>query len=492
MKPRRNTGRKTGRPEEVKRRLLLVDDESECIGPLCELLKENGFMVSAFTSASDALEALSQQTFDLLLTDLVMPEIDGIALLQDALRIDPSIVGIIMTGKGTVQSAVKAMKLGAFDYLIKPFDFAIMKQVLMRALEIRRLREVEKTYQALFENAVGGVYRITPEGNYITVNDAFARLLGYGSPRETRECLKDIGCHLYVDQTRFGRFVRLLEEHTVVLGFESEIIRKDSTRIWISENAFAVRDAKGTPLYYEGIVEDITEKKKSQEELRKSREQLRHLSAHLQSSIEKERRYIAREIHDELGQVLTALHIDLFWLDNKIPRNLGAVRQKIRSMSALVDSGAVAVHRISSEMRTGILDDLGLTAAIEWQRDEFQKRTGIACKVLVGSEYRDLRQDIATAVYRILQEALTNIARHASATLASIRLSEVNGMILLQVEDNGKGIAPEKISAPTSFGLTGICERAYLLKGHVDIRGIHGEGTVLTVALPLDQEYDTV
>lgn len=471
-------------------RLMVVDDDIDSLTPICDLLSNYGYLVAGYTSGKDALEEMKDQNFDLLLTDLVMPEMDGITLLREALEIDPFILGIIITGKGTIQSAVKAMKVGAFDYVLKPIDLGMLKQILFRAMEVRRLREAENKYRSIFENAVGGIYQMSPEGKYITANTALARILGYESPDDLTRNISIIGSQLHVQPDRHAEFIRLIHENNGISGFESEVYRNDGKKIWISENAHAVHDVNGKILYYEGTIEDITERKHAEDQLRSSREQLRNLSAHLQSAREKERMYIAREIHDELGQMLTALKLDISLLNSKIPKDQKTLLAKTKSMSDLIDNAVKTVQRISAELRPGLLDDLGLAAAIEWQLGEFQTRSGIHCKLKVNSEEIILDQDCSTAIYRILQEALTNIARHANATNVKVSLRRIADKIELMVTDNGKGITEEEISGTKSFGLIGIRERAHLLGGEVKIIGIRGEGTTVRANIPCKEETE--
>ena len=228
---------------------------------------------------------------------------------------------------------------------------------------------------------------------------------------------------------------------------------------------------------------DITERKRAEEQLRSSREQLRNLSAYLQSMREEERTNIAREIHDELGQVLTALKMDASWLGTKY-REFGPIVEKTKSMADLIDSTIRTVKRICTELRPGVLDDLGLVAAIEWQAEEFQKRTGIDCNVSFYPNDIILDGERSTTIFRILQETLTNVIRHAEATKVRVLLERGDGRLLLRVEDNGKGITKSQISAHSSFGLIGIRERARFLGGEVRIEGSEGKGTTVTVSLP--------
>jgi len=264
-------------------RLLIVDDESDSLAPVCELLEKCGYMVNGYTSCEDALAALREDCYDLLLTDLVMPEMDGITLLKEAFALDPGLVGIIVTGKGSIESAVNALKSGAFDFVLKPLDLEMLKQTVSRGMEFRRLREGERKYRSIFENAIGGIYQTTKEGRCITANRALARILGYGSPEEFIAGAEDIST-LYAEKGRRQEFVGLIEKNNILTGFESEVFRKDGSRIWIREHARAIYNSLGNLQYYEGCVEDITVRKRAEEELKNSREQLRRLSAYLESA----------------------------------------------------------------------------------------------------------------------------------------------------------------------------------------------------------------
>ncbi|MCL5021814.1 MAG: PAS domain-containing sensor histidine kinase [Nitrospirae bacterium] len=230
---------------------------------------------------------------------------------------------------------------------------------------------------------------------------------------------------------------------------------------------------------------DVTERKEAEEQLKTSREQLRNLSAHLQTLREKERTSIAREIHDELGQALTALKMDVSWLGKKY-REVDIIAKKAASMAFLIDSTIATVKRISSELRPVALDDLGLTAALEWEAEEFQRRTGIDCTVTFHPPDIVLEKDLATAIFRIVQESLTNVIRHAEATRVSVSLEEREGAAVLSIEDNGKGITEDQIADSEAFGLIGIRERAVFLGGRATFEGSPGKGTVVTVVLPLD------
>jgi signal transduction histidine kinase len=232
----------------------------------------------------------------------------------------------------------------------------------------------------------------------------------------------------------------------------------------------------------------IDSRKRIEDQVRESREELRALSTHLQSVIEKERARIAREIHDELGQVLTGLKFDVSWLRDRAKEDMRVPeREKLNATLKNIDAAIHSVRRIATELRPPVLDTLGLTAAIEWQAKDFETRTGIRCQLDPMAEDIPVDRDGATAVFRIFQEALTNIGRHAFATQVSVGLQRVNGRLLLRIEDNGRGIEATRVSGSYSLGILGMQERVRLLNGEMNIRGEQGEGTVINVDIPLNR-----
>ena len=229
------------------------------------------------------------------------------------------------------------------------------------------------------------------------------------------------------------------------------------------------------------------ERRTAEEELKASREKLRNLSEYIQTVREKERTRIAREIHDNLGQTLTALKMDLSWLEKRLGADQTLLRDKINSMTLLAQDTIQTVQRVSAELRPGILDDFGLVAAIEWQADEFQQRSNISARLSLPAEPIHLARDQSTAVFRIFQEALTNVIRHAGASEIEVRLTQADGRLCLTVRDNGRGISSREISDPRSFGLIGMQERVHPWKGEVAFQGIPNQGTTVIISIPLTE-----
>jgi signal transduction histidine kinase len=231
-------------------------------------------------------------------------------------------------------------------------------------------------------------------------------------------------------------------------------------------------------------------------QLRQSTEQLRALSGHLERVREEERTRIARGLHDELGQMLTGLKMDVSWLSKRLGdasqiENMSPLLEKTRSMTALIDRTIVAIRRLISELRPPVLDHLGLVAALEWQAGEFQQRTGIRCEFVCPLKKVTLSSAGTTALFRILQEALTNVTRHAKAAKVTIRLEQVGDALRLAVEDDGIGIMEQEAAGLSSFGLIGLRERVALLGGKLALNGRPGKGTTLTAQIPLPRLEET-
>ncbi len=235
---------------------------------------------------------------------------------------------------------------------------------------------------------------------------------------------------------------------------------------------------------------EIGERKRAEDRLKASREQLRNLSTHLQSVREEERRGVAREIHDELGQALTTLKLDLSLLRDEVGPDAAEANRRIADMVQICNATIKSVKRLITELRPRLLDDLGLTAAIEWQSDEFQRRTGIICKTSILPNEILLDPERSTAIFRIFQETLTNIARHSGATRVDVLLRKVGENVTLEVSDNGCGISEEQIRDSRSFGLIGMRERAKYFGGALAMKGNPGSGTVVTVTLEAEREKD--
>jgi two-component system, NarL family, sensor histidine kinase UhpB len=231
--------------------------------------------------------------------------------------------------------------------------------------------------------------------------------------------------------------------------------------------------------------DERAEHRRAADQLRESHERLRALSEYLQRVREEERTRIAREVHDELGQALTSCKLDLSWLASKLPKDQKPLVDKTKALTAHIDATIQTVRRISTELRPGVLDHLGLVAALEWQANEFQNRTGIRCDVHAEISEPLPDPNLSTTLFRIFQETLTNVIRHAGATQVVVDLKEADGRITMEVKDNGRGISRKEMTNTRSMGLLGMRERAALLGGIFRIGRItRGKGTRVSVSIP--------
>jgi PAS domain S-box-containing protein len=255
---------------------------------------------------------------------------------------------------------------------------------------------------------------------------------------------------------------------------------------WINWRA-SPRLLDGGAVVWDGVAVNVTEAKTAQADLIQSQRQLQALSAYLQTAREEEKAHISREIHDELGGTLTALKMDAYWLAKKLPSGFEDLQGKLKGMLGMVDGAVQTTRRICTELRPTVLDDLGLVAAIEWQVAEFQKRMDIECVFQRPASDVELDEGMAVALFRILQESLTNVARHANASRVYVAYQATADTVCLAVEDNGCGIAPRAMEAGHSHGLRGIRERVRQFNGRVDITGTPGRGTGVLVQLKLER-----
>jgi len=233
------------------------------------------------------------------------------------------------------------------------------------------------------------------------------------------------------------------------------------------------------------LIHEIKERRIAEEQLQESQVQLRALAARLIAVREQERTRMAREIHDELGQVLTGLKLEVTWLAKRLAGNQKPLVEKTETICRLIDSTVRLVRRISTGLRPEILDEMGLVAAIGWQAGEFQKRAGIRCRLKLPADQGALDKELSTAVFRIFQEILTNIARHARASSVNVDLNISDDRLSLRVADNGIGIAGGQIHSRESLGLLGMRERAQLFGGEVSIQGASHTGTTVSVSIPM-------
>jgi len=347
-----------------------------------------------------------------------------------------------------------------------------------RQLEI--IQESERKYRNLFENSQVGIVRISVDDFKVhDCNATSLRMFG----KETDTGIEMLLTSSLSEEDR-RMFAAHLRKGEPVENFQRRVSVDSAKPLWVS---FSFRMFPGTE-FAEGILVDITEGKTAEEQLLASHQQLRNLSAHLQSVREEERVRIAREIHDELGQVLTVAKLYLSVLLDGVVSGKStsgeAISKSLESITNIVDDSITLVKGIAYQLRPMILDELGLKEALEWECAEFQKRTGIACRMRSGDEL-ELGREESAAVFRILQEALTNVARHAKASEVDVEVTTIGRMLSLHVRDNGRGIPAGDRQKPRSLGIVGMKERAIFLGGRLKVTSGTNGGAEVVLEVPI-------
>ncbi len=353
--------------------------------------------------------------------------------------------------------------------------------------ERRRAEEEWRMMSGVFENALDGMAQFDSNGVHIRVNRAYAAMHGY-VPAEM----------LGLDWQE----IIPLEEHAKVIDayigmmtggrhvIESRARRKDGTTFHRETVMITAHDADGAFAGHHAFTRDITSRIEAEQLIRESRERMRELTGHLQRAREEERTRIAREIHDNLGQNMTALKMEIGTLSSRfrdhVPRgHRPHFSRRSRGISQLLDATVNLIRQIASDLRPGVLD-LGLGVALEWQAAQFAKRSGVPCKVESRGLEREPGPQAAIVVFRIFQELLTNVARHAQATRIRAELAAKGRVLTLRVHDNGRGITSSELGRSRSLGLLGMRERAASIGGTLALQGDPSTGTTALLTIPLD------
>ena len=477
-------------------RLLLVEDSGDDAALVFAALSAEFEVFPLRVENGAAMkQALGEQSWDAVLSDFNLPEFSTLEALDILKSGNFDIPFIVVSGYIGEESAVALMKSGAHDFVMKG-NLGRLVPALKRELneaEVRRekrqmelaLKRSEARFHAMTNNVPGMVfqYRLDgTKGRFSYASEGAAAICGLSPSHLVSD--PDALMALF-SEADMKTFIAARDHSAAALGawnWEGRILLSGNHVKWINLRATPRRVEDGS-LLWDGVLFNITDSKLKEEELRWSRETLGQLSAHRDTVREDERRSIAREIHDELGQALTALKIDVDWLSRKLPEEAG-VGGKLRSMSNILAGTVDSVRRIAENLRPGMLDDLGLAAAIEWQVEQFGERTGIDCELIMNREEFNLDDRLATCIFRIIQETLTNVARHAGADRVEVSLVEENGEIELEVSDNGRGFheSPKK----GSYGLLGMKERVKMLGGEVAVSSSPGRGTSVRVRLPIE------
>jgi len=345
------------------------------------------------------------------------------------------------------------------------------------------LQGADHTYRVFVERMNEGAAVLSSDRTVLHCNGRFARFLGAGLQSVIGSSMLDLVWP--DDHPKLEALLRRAAQRNCRGEIRLQSRKGAPLSVHLSLNPLRLDNTRAVCL----IASDLSETKRAEQELRASSEQLRSLAAHLLSVREEERTRISREVHDELGQSLTAVKMDLAWLAARLPPRSGQMLKKIGATRQLADSMIQSIRRISTELRPAVLD-LGLADAVEWQVQEFQARSGIQCTVRVLTR-EVVASNASTAMFRIFQETLTNVARHAKATRAEVILQKQRDRLVLLIRDNGRGFDQADPSLSKSLGLLGMRERAAILGGRVTISSAPGKGTTVTAWIPLPSPDDS-
>jgi signal transduction histidine kinase len=371
-----------------------------------------------------------------------------------------------------------------------PVFIAISNDLSAHQASAEALQRSEARFRAIVSNTPGLFYQFLRKSNgsmsFPYLSDGCHAVLGVSAERLCADSELFLKLILPEDRQSYLDSLEASAAGMRAWNWEGRIwVEKWEDIKWINLRS-TPRALPDDDVQWEGIMTNITQSKQEQEEIMRSRAQLAELSAHVETVKEKERTRIAREIHDDLGGNLTAIKMAMALVKKRLPVDDATLAEKADYVDALVDRTIEAIHRISVDLRPGILD-FGIVAAIDWQSREFEKQAGIPCAFSSNKKEVELHPDQATALFRIFQEALTNISKHAHASCVTVRLTRTNRSVRLEVIDNGRGIARRDRLKPKSFGLRGMEERANALGGQLAVSTANGGGTHVTLKIPLQE-----
>lgn len=469
-------------------RILLIESKKESVTHFTNEMNRSGLIhelrhVGAFDLVPDALAEFSPE---IIVFDYNVAELKPSDTIDIIKNMSPAIPLIIYSDVLNEETVVECMRSGATDYVFKQHS-ARLASAIENAIDKRRVQEElrlsKERFNTLAKVSTVGIFLASADGFYLYVNERWSNITGLSYDHAFGDGFLD-AIHTHDRKRIRTEWHRSVRERT---PFHSEyrIFREsDKTELWVIGQALPEMNDDGTLAGFVGTITDITDRMHTEIEIDNSRKQLRALTVRLQNIREEERTHIAREIHDDLGQALTGLKMDLVWVNNKLQSSDKTIQKRIDSMISLADSTIHRVRKIATELRPGILDDIGLAAAIKWQGNDFRERSGIHFSFHLDEELR-LDEKHSTAFFRIFQESLTNVIRHAHAKNVAVTLRRDGSFVILTVDDDGKGIEPSELANPRSVGILGMKERAASYRGEVNVIGVPNKGTTVRVRIPI-------
>lgn len=480
--------------------ILIIEDSEADTRLLGNCFRHAGYALDyqRVGSPEATKAALQARTWDAVLSDHSMPGFSAMAALELVHQLGRDLPFIIVSGVMDEETAVAAMRAGAHDFLSKdqldrlvPAVEREVRQARNRAERRAALEAVgasEARFRALVANIPGMVFQMVRCANrslrFVYVSDGCAAVLGANPEDVIADPARFFGTVAAEDRPSLDATIAASAANLTLVNWDGRIRAAEGDVKWINIRSAPHRLGCGE-VQWEGIVSNITQSKRIETELRESRAQLAELSTHLEAAKEEERERIARDIHDELGGTLVAIKIETSLVGTKLPGDAVQIRKRVRAIEGLIDEAISTAGRVARELRPGILKDFGLGAAIECQADDFSNRTGIACDTTRISHDIEPDEETSLTLFRIFQETLTNIAKHANATQVQVGLHHEDDGLVLEIADDGRGLSAEDLNKPKSFGLRGIRERMHGLGGSLELGRNVPAGTRVILHAPL-------
>jgi two-component system sensor histidine kinase UhpB len=479
-------------PSSIK--VLLVEDsptDALIVGEALADITDFNHTLTHAESLADALTHALGTRFDVVLLDLGLPDGNGIDTFRHFRHATPDTPVLVLTGLADISVGLVAIQEGAQDYVLKrEIEAPLLSRAIRYAIERNRaltaLAASEERFQLAVSGASAGLWDWDPRTDALYLSPHFREIVGH----DEDELPNQMRAHYdIIHRDDVERVMLALRAHTQErhpYDIEYRVRTRAGEYRWIQSRAQALWDVSGTAYRMVGWIMDVTERRRADEALRQSTEELQRLSANIQHIREEEKTRIARELHDDLGQLLTALKIDTVHFEQAIADKIDeSAAGALRNIYGLIDQLVGSVRRIAADLRPVMLDDLGPIPAIDWFIQEFSARHGIAVAAHLGTHEVAFNRDSGTEVFRMVQEGLTNIARHSGASEAEIEIAREEPFCIVKIRDNGRGALPDARRSRKSFGLLGMRERAARLGGELSVATAPGEGFALTVTLPL-------
>jgi PAS domain S-box-containing protein len=522
-------------PEKTLPTILIVDDTPANIGVISESLEERGYRVLVAQDGEEGLQRAGFVQPDLILLDVMMPGLDGFEVCRRLKKETKTrdIPVIFMTARTETEDKVAGFKAGGVDYVTKPLQIdeviarvetqinlsAMQKRLETQNSQLQRYREQleqrvaertdelsvtnqrlrgeiqerkhveenliarEREFRTLAENMPDNICRYDHECRLIYMNPVMASTLSLvareGIGKTQTEAVPPGFPDISEYQAQIAKVIASSQpcEIEMTLPDTGHGVRFHHVRF------VAERGTQGEVVGVLAIGRDITEIKQAERDLEESRVQLRGLTARREEAREEERKHIAREVHDELGQILTGLQLNISVLAYKFAADLPPLREHLQETKVLTDNALSVARNVATALRPAALD-MGIASALEWLAERFSANSGIQCQMHIEDSELQLEESHAIALFRIVQESLTNVARYAKASRVDITLNKDEDEYVLQVRDNGKGF-DASVKKSDSFGLVGIRERALMLGGECSINSSPGKGTEVLVRIPV-------